>query len=104
MKILMIAPEPFFEPRGTPFSEYFRIQALTAMGHVETARIVFGWISDRRFDDGAYWAGFTVPDLRRWPEDKFTWTSAGVLLAADALFALTPAARLFSHRDWSRTA
>lgn len=33
MKILMIAPEPFFEPRGTPFSEYFRIRALTDLGH-----------------------------------------------------------------------
>jgi glycosyltransferase involved in cell wall biosynthesis len=33
MHILMIAPEPFFEPRGTPFSEYHRIRALTSMGH-----------------------------------------------------------------------
>lgn len=33
MKILMIAPEPFFEPRGTPFSEYFRIKALSHLGH-----------------------------------------------------------------------
>jgi glycosyltransferase involved in cell wall biosynthesis len=33
MKILMIAPEPFFEPRGTPFSEYFRINALCELGH-----------------------------------------------------------------------
>jgi len=33
MKILMIAPEPFFEPRGTPFSEYYRIKALSALGH-----------------------------------------------------------------------
>ncbi|MCK4762607.1 MAG: glycosyltransferase [Candidatus Aminicenantes bacterium] len=33
MKILMIAPEPFFEPRGTPFSEYFRIKALADLGH-----------------------------------------------------------------------
>jgi glycosyltransferase involved in cell wall biosynthesis len=29
----MIAPEPFFEPRGTPFSEYHRIRALTQLGH-----------------------------------------------------------------------
>ena len=29
MRILMIAPEPFFEPRGTPFSEFHRIRALT---------------------------------------------------------------------------
>jgi len=33
MKILMVAPEPFFEPRGTPFSEYYRIKALSEIGH-----------------------------------------------------------------------
>lgn len=33
MRILMIAPQPFFEPRGTPFSEYHRIRALTDLGH-----------------------------------------------------------------------
>ena len=32
-RILMLAPEPFFEPRGTPFSEYHRIKALGALGH-----------------------------------------------------------------------
>jgi len=29
----MLAPEPFFEPRGTPFSEYHRIKALGELGH-----------------------------------------------------------------------
>jgi len=29
----MLAPEPFFEPRGTPFSEFHRIKALGALGH-----------------------------------------------------------------------
>ncbi|MGE5813137.1 MAG: glycosyltransferase family 4 protein [Acidobacteriota bacterium] len=33
MRILMIAPEPFFEPRGTPFSEYHPIRALVELGH-----------------------------------------------------------------------
>lgn len=33
MKILMIAPEPFFEPRGTPFSVLGRLKALSALGH-----------------------------------------------------------------------
>ena len=33
MKILMLAPEPFFQPRGTPISVYFRNIALTALGH-----------------------------------------------------------------------
>src|SRR5262245_32326401 len=33
LRILMIAPEPFFQPRGTPFSEFHRIRALTDLGH-----------------------------------------------------------------------
>ena len=33
MKLLMIAPQPFFTPRGTPFSVRGRIQALVALGH-----------------------------------------------------------------------
>ena len=33
MKILMIAPEPFFQARGTPFSEYHRLRALSRLGH-----------------------------------------------------------------------
>lgn len=71
------------------------------MGHVETARIVFGWIGDRRFEDGSYWSGFTFPDMAVWPEDRLTWTNAGILIAADAIFELTPAAGLFSHCRWS---
>jgi hypothetical protein len=75
--------------------------SLAAMGKLELARIVFGWISDRRFDDGTYWCGFTYPDLVIWPEDKITWTNAVALMAADAIYHLTPAADLFSHDFWS---
>ena len=43
MRILMIAPEPFFEPRGTPFSEFHRIRALTDLGHqVDLVTYPFG--------------------------------------------------------------
>ena len=43
MKILMIAPEPFFEPRGTPFSEFHRIRALLELGHtVDLVTYPFG--------------------------------------------------------------
>jgi glycosyltransferase involved in cell wall biosynthesis len=43
MHILMIAPEPFFEPRGTPFSEFHRIRALTRLGHtVDLVTYPFG--------------------------------------------------------------
>lgn len=33
MKILMIAPQPFFEPRGTPISVYQRLASLSRQGH-----------------------------------------------------------------------
>ena len=43
VRILMIAPEPFFEPRGTPFSEYHRIRALIDLGHtVDLVTYPFG--------------------------------------------------------------
>jgi glycosyltransferase involved in cell wall biosynthesis len=43
MRILMIAPEPFFETRGTPFSEYHRIRALADLGHtVDLVTYPFG--------------------------------------------------------------
>jgi glycosyltransferase involved in cell wall biosynthesis len=33
MKILMIAPQPFFQPRGTPISVYQRLMALSSLGY-----------------------------------------------------------------------
>ena len=43
MHLLMIAPEPFFEPRGTPFSEFHRIRALLDLGHtVDLVTYPFG--------------------------------------------------------------
>ncbi len=75
--------------------------ALAGMGNLELAKIVFSWISDRRFEDGTYWCGFTCPDLVIWPEDKLTWTNAVTLIAVDAIYNLTPASGLFSHQFWA---
>lgn len=33
MRILMLAPQPFFQPRGTPFSVLHRLNALSKLGH-----------------------------------------------------------------------
>lgn len=33
LKILMVVPEPFFTPRGTPFSVRGRLEAFSALGH-----------------------------------------------------------------------
>jgi glycosyltransferase involved in cell wall biosynthesis len=43
MHILMVAPQPFFRPRGTPFSVLHRIRALARLGHtVELVTYPFG--------------------------------------------------------------
>lgn len=76
------------------------ILALAAMGNLQLAEIVFSWISDHCFTDGTYWCGFTYPDMVLWPEEKITWTNAVVLMAADALYHLTPAGRMFDHSSW----
>ena len=74
--------------------------ALVAMGDRPLARVVFGWIGDKRYEDGSYWAGHTFPDMTIWPEQKLSWTNAAVLMAVDALYELTPACHLFSHQHW----
>ena len=74
--------------------------ALSAMGNLDLARIVFSWISDRRYDDGSFWCGFVCPDIIIWPEDKIAWTNAAAMLAADAIYDLSPASQIFSHQFW----
>ncbi|MEW6262068.1 MAG: phenyltransferase domain-containing protein [Thermodesulfobacteriota bacterium] len=98
--VLCVSDQPWITIAET--SEF--ILALAAMGNLTLARIIFSWIRDRVYDDGSYWAGYTFPDLTIWPEEKITWTNAGVLMAADALDDLTPASRLFNHRFWEEEA
>jgi len=78
------------------------ILALSASGNDQKANILFRWICDRTFEDNTYWCGFTFPDMVVWPEEKITWTNAAVLMAADALFTLSPASQLFRHDYWQR--
>jgi len=80
------------------------VLALAAMGNMDLARIVFSWICDHTYSDGSFWCGFTFPDMIIWPEEKIAWTNAVVLLAADALYGLTPAADLFGHGFWDEMA
>jgi glycosyltransferase involved in cell wall biosynthesis len=48
MNILMLAPEPFFQARGTPISVYFRLKALSELGHRVTL-ITYPLGQDRSF-------------------------------------------------------
>jgi glycosyltransferase involved in cell wall biosynthesis len=92
VRILMIAPEPFFEPRGTPFSEFHRIRALTALGHqVDLVTYPFG-------------QSVSMPGLRVFRSLRPPWVAdvkIGPSLAKiplDALLALSAARRALSGR------
>lgn len=76
------------------------VLALFAMGRTKLARIMFSWIQERTYDDGTFWCGYTFPDMTIWPEERISWTNGVVLMAADALYDLTPASRLFAHDAW----
>ena len=88
----MIAPQPFFEPRGTPFSEFHRIRALTDLGHtVDLVTYPFG-------------QDVTLPGLRvfrSWRVPFLTRVKIGPSLAKiplDALLTLTAVRRAMSDR------
>ncbi len=76
---------------------------LSAMGNHKQAGIIFSWISDKRYDGGDYWCGYTWPDMTVWPEEANSWTNAVVLMAADSVYELTPGRRIFSHDYWMKT-
>lgn len=74
--------------------------SLTAMGEKDLAETIFSWILNKRYEDGSYYCGYTFPDMVIWPEEKLSWTDAAVMMAADALYHITPASQLFNHSFW----
>ncbi len=74
--------------------------AIAATGDRKRAAKIFELLREYRYPDGSYWCGFTIPERTIWPEEKVSWTNAVVLMAADAIYRLTPAAGLFDHDFW----
>ncbi len=71
------------------------ILVLDLLDRREAALSMFEGLQHLRDDDGHYWTGATHPHNIVWPREKPTWGSGSVLLAADALFDLTPASGFF---------
>ncbi|MBA2354976.1 MAG: glycosyltransferase, partial [Acidobacteria bacterium] len=83
----MLAPEPFFEPRGTPFSEYHRIKALVEDGHaVDLVTYPFG--RDVSLPNLRILRSWRPPLIRRVPiGPSLTKVLLDLLLAVTALRA-----------------
>jgi MMP endo-(1,4)-3-O-methyl-alpha-D-mannosidase len=74
------------------------VLALDAVGLTSRALDLFALTRRHRRDDGAYWTGIAYPQGATFPDREVTsYTSAAVILAADALTSSSPAAGLFRH-------
>jgi hypothetical protein len=70
--------------------------ALAAVGQPDAATEQVAAMQHLRAEDGSYWTGLVYADDVRWPVERTTWTSAAVVLAADAIAGTGPAAALFA--------
>ncbi|MDQ4134017.1 MAG: prenyltransferase [Actinomycetota bacterium] len=72
------------------------VLAHLAAGEVEVAHRLFGWVQHLRATSGGYFTGMVHPQRAYFPvEEEATYSAAVAILAADALYGLTPACRLF---------
>lgn len=89
------------EPWVTAAESAELVAALDALGRESDAMTVFADLQSLRDEEsGAYWTGRNIPNDAIWPVELATWTSAAVLLAADALTQTTAGAALW--RDAGR--
>ena len=72
------------------------IIALVAANDRAKAQKMFELVHQWQDKDGGYWTGYVFRDRVIWPEEKTSWTAAAVILAADALGNISPAARIFT--------
>jgi hypothetical protein len=69
--------------------------ALDNTGDQGRARRVFADVRHLRHEGGLYWTGFVLGDDVFWPQEQTTYTSAAVILTADALSRTTPGSGIF---------
>lgn len=73
------------------------VMACVAAGESDRAANLFEKLARYQAEDGSWWTGYVFTDEVMWPDERPTWTAGAVLLAADALHKLSPAAGLFTE-------
>ena len=71
------------------------VMALDVAGDRERALRVFADMQHTRHLGGLYWTGYVFDEDVFWPHEQTTYTSAAVILAADALSRTTPGSGIF---------
>jgi len=79
------------------------VLALDALGLTSRALDLFSYTRRHRREDGAYWTGIAYPEELTFPGFETTsYTSAAIILAADALTSSSKASGLFRHDAMAR--
>ena len=71
--------------------------ALAVLGDHDRALRLLSDVQHLREVDGSYWTGLVFDEGVRWPVERSSWTSAAIVLAADALSG-GPTLELFTGR------
>jgi hypothetical protein len=71
------------------------VLALDAIGDTRSALQMFAQVQFLRGPDGAYWTGWQFANNQHFPNERSSYTSAAIILAADALSRSTRANALF---------
>jgi hypothetical protein len=71
------------------------VLALDAIGDTRRAREMFADVQFLRDPDGAYWTGWQFANDKHFPNERSSYTSAAIILAADALSRATGGNGLF---------
>jgi len=71
------------------------VLALDAIGDTRRAVEMFAEVQFLRHPDGAYWTGWQFANRKHFPNERSGYTSAAMILAADALSATTGGSGLF---------
>ena len=61
------------------------VLTLAAIGDTDRGLRLLAEVQHLREEDGSYWTGLVFDEGVRWPVERSSWTSAAVVLAADAL-------------------
>ncbi|TVZ37531.1 hypothetical protein P886_1872 [Alteromonadaceae bacterium 2753L.S.0a.02] len=85
------------EPWVTVAESCELVLACLSAGQFQKAHSLFQCLSQWQDNDGGFWTGYSYRDKVIWPHEKTSWTAAAYVLAADALFSITPAANLLTQ-------
>ena len=60
--------------------------ALMRIDEWDRAKLLLEWLLKLQDCEGGFWTGIKLPEEQIWPEEKPTWASAAIIIAATAQF------------------